>query len=279
MTELRPTPEQLERIVEAHEQWARGENGGRRANLQDADLQDADLQDADLQDADLQDANLQRANLQDANLQDANLQDANLQRANLQRANLQDANLQDANLQDANLQRAYLRRANLQRANLQDANLQDAYLQDAYLQDAYLQRANLQRANLQDAYLQGTCLTAVLSAYAWAVSTRCEFRTLEFRTLVLASRTAGQIHMGGERYQPGHLYVAPWFSRDVATDCHPGLYLAGGPDCPLDGDRLLVACWLDEILVTATKARVPKFRTVTGREEFEALTVKDLLTT
>ena len=84
--------------IQAHQKWLKGEEGGKRANLQGANLQRADLRGANLQRADLQRANLQRADLQRANLQGADLRGANLQGADLQGADLQGANLQGANL-------------------------------------------------------------------------------------------------------------------------------------------------------------------------------------
>ena len=59
--------DELKTILEQHKLWLE-DDGGARADLQDADLQYADLQDADLQRADLQGANLRGANLRGANL-------------------------------------------------------------------------------------------------------------------------------------------------------------------------------------------------------------------
>ena len=53
-------------ILDLHRKWCRGENGGRRADLQGAYLQDADLRRADLRRAYLQDAYLQGADLRGA---------------------------------------------------------------------------------------------------------------------------------------------------------------------------------------------------------------------
>ncbi|MEQ7304702.1 pentapeptide repeat-containing protein, partial [Enterococcus avium] len=61
---------ELNNILAKHKEWLHDEEGGERANLQDADLRRADLR---------------RANLQDADLRRANLQDANLRRADLRR--------------------------------------------------------------------------------------------------------------------------------------------------------------------------------------------------
>ena len=68
-------------ILEKHAKWARGEDGGERADLCDANLRDADLSGADLRGADLRGANLNGADLCDADLRGANLRNANLRNA------------------------------------------------------------------------------------------------------------------------------------------------------------------------------------------------------
>ena len=125
------TQNELDKILQSHQKWLAGEDGGSRADLQDANLQVADLQDANLQVADLRGANLQVADLQDANLRGADLRAANLRGADLQAANLQVADLQSANLRGANLRGADLQGADLQSANLQGANLRGADLRAA----------------------------------------------------------------------------------------------------------------------------------------------------
>ena len=90
-------------ILEKHAKWAKGEDGGERADLHNADLRGADLCDADLRDANLCGADLRGANLSDGNLRNANLCCANLCCANLRGADLCGANLSGADLRDANL--------------------------------------------------------------------------------------------------------------------------------------------------------------------------------
>lgn len=123
-------------ILEKHAKWARGEDGGERAdlrgaNLCDANLCGADLRGADLCDADLCDADLYGAYLYGADLRGANLRGANLRGADLRGAGLYDADLRSANLYGANLSSADLRNANLSNANLFNANLRSADLRDA----------------------------------------------------------------------------------------------------------------------------------------------------
>ena len=83
----------IQKTIEEHSAWLRGEKKGARANLSranlsDADLSDANLRGANLSGADLRGANLSRANLIRADLSGANLSGADLSRANLSRANL-----------------------------------------------------------------------------------------------------------------------------------------------------------------------------------------------
>ena len=100
--------DELKTMLEKHKLWLDDEEGGKRADLEDANLEGADLRDADLRGANLRGANLQDAYLQDANLQYANLRDANLRGADLQHAYLRDANLRGADLRGADLRCADL---------------------------------------------------------------------------------------------------------------------------------------------------------------------------
>jgi hypothetical protein len=88
----------LTRVLEKHQKWLNGEEGGERADLRNVDLQGVMLRDADLRRADFQ-----GADLRDADLQSADLKDADLQGANFRWADLQDADLAGADLRGANI--------------------------------------------------------------------------------------------------------------------------------------------------------------------------------
>ena len=107
---------ELKAIIYKHAKWARGEDGGERANLRDADLCDANLRNANLRGANLRNANLRGADLCGANLSDADLSGADLRGANLRSANLCGADLRSANLSDADLSGADLSDADLRGA-------------------------------------------------------------------------------------------------------------------------------------------------------------------
>lgn len=62
------SPEQLKEILDNHEMWLAGKEGGKRADLRDADLRGADLRGVDLSGADLRDADLSGADLRSADL-------------------------------------------------------------------------------------------------------------------------------------------------------------------------------------------------------------------
>lgn len=96
----------IELILEKHAKWARGEDGGERADLCGANLRCANLSDADLRSVDLCGADLRGANLSGGNLRNANLCCANLCCANLRGADLCGANLSGADLRDADLRGA-----------------------------------------------------------------------------------------------------------------------------------------------------------------------------
>ena len=201
---------------------------------------------------------------------------ANLVGADLVGADLRYANLGDADLRGANLVSADLRGADLGYANLGDADLRGAYLGDADLRGANLVSADLRDADLRYADLRGTNLGYTVLAprktpFDWAVENSCEMRTIKQRTLVLGSRTENQPIMLGPQYKKGKLYVAPVFSSCPVTDCHPGLYVAGGPSA----EKLLVAFWLDEAHIV-DKCRVPRFLTLESREQFMRITAKDM---
>lgn len=63
-------------ILEKHAKWAKGEDGGERADLHNADLRGADLCDADLRDANLCGADLHNADLRGAKNTDKTAWDA-----------------------------------------------------------------------------------------------------------------------------------------------------------------------------------------------------------
>lgn len=95
------TKEKLQEILEKHQLWVNGENGGERADLRGADLRRADLRDAVLHRTDLRRAYLRNAYLSDADLSDADLRDADLSGAVFSGADLSGADLSRANLSRA----------------------------------------------------------------------------------------------------------------------------------------------------------------------------------
>jgi len=259
------TKTKLAKALDLHAKWLRNEEDGKKFEYH-ADLSHADLSRANLSHANLSYANLSYANLSNASLSYANLSNANLFKADLSNANLFKANPSYANLSNANLSNANLFMGDLSHANLFNANL--------FMGD--LSHANLFKADLSHANLSYTCLVPQ-SRWKWVRAEKCPMRSLQYRTLVLGSRTQHQPHMDGDAYETGKLYTAPYFSACPTAACHPGLYIAGGPKCSLrnDAKRLLVAFWLDEMMVVR-KCRVPRFRTVESVAAFKQLKASDM---
>jgi len=147
-------------------------------------------------------------------------------RAHLEGAYLEGAYLGGANLVGANLGGANLVGANLVGANLVGADLRSADLRSANLRSANLRSADLRSANLRSADLGGTCLdptaTPPTISDAEIVAAGLELDG----PWVLGWRTARSMHVGSAEYAPGSTHVAPWFSVDASTSCHPGIYFA-----------------------------------------------------
>ena len=100
--------DELKTMLEKHKLWLDDEEGGKRADLEDANLEGAELRDADLRGANLRGANLQYADLRVTDLEGADLRDADLEGTDLQYADLRGADLRDADLRDADLRGANL---------------------------------------------------------------------------------------------------------------------------------------------------------------------------
>ena len=100
------TREELDKVLENHMHWLRGDCDGwkdMRADLYGANLREANLYEADLYGANLRGADLYEADLYGANLREANLYEADLRGADLRGADLYGADLRGANLYEADL--------------------------------------------------------------------------------------------------------------------------------------------------------------------------------
>lgn len=165
------------------------------------------------------------------------------------------------------------------------AVLRDAVLSGAVLHGAVLSGADLHGAVLSNAVLRGAVLRdAVLrdaSVFDWVQNNTFKRRIIGERVLVLAERTKKSQRIGNTIYEPETLYVAPVFSRCPVTECHPGLYIAGNHWDFEGHEKIMVACWMDEIHIISTesdKARVPRFYVVRDEAHFDALTGAELET-
>lgn len=127
------TKEELQEVLRLHGMWLRGEEGGKRADLDSADLRGADLSGVDLSRADLSRADLRGVDLSRANLWWANLSHADLRLTDLRDADMRRAALGGANMSMADLDNADLRDADMSGTNLSKAEMRYADLRGAYL--------------------------------------------------------------------------------------------------------------------------------------------------
>jgi hypothetical protein len=165
----------------------------------------------------IQAVNAARANGQIPNLSWADLSGTDLSLANLREANLRWADLSKADLSGANLSGADLFRADLRGANLSGANLSGADLSGA----------NLHWTVFTDATLTDTILDSE-AKLPELTDKEIEEASLEIQgDKVYGWRTKYSQFMCGIHYTAEDSpYVAPVFSLDRDSDCHPGIYLA-----------------------------------------------------
>lgn len=140
--------EQLENILEKHEEWLKDKTKGAQADLSNADLSGLNLYDIDLR----------GAKLSYSDLSNTNLINSDLSYANLNNANLTNANLAKSYIHTSDLMYADLRYANLTNTDLTDSSLEYAYLDNADLTNANLLHSNLTRASLFNVKLEGAKL-------------------------------------------------------------------------------------------------------------------------
>ena len=149
-------------------------------------------------------------------------------------------------------------RADLSRADLTGANLSGAYLTGATLTGAYLTRAYLTRANLTGANLTNTVLDplAILP-----LPTADQWRSWGFEVegdKIWCWRTATSQHCGSTDYTPAGEYVAPVFSIDQFTACHPGIYFGTKEWCETNYPRVPIV--RGYVLITEAIKAQDKFR-------------------
>ena len=120
--------ELVDRILELHRKWLRGEQGGKRADLRGVNLRGADLTGAVLRGSDMRDCDLRTSNLYGANMGHANLEECDLHLADMHLADLSGsimytARLCGSDLSGANLAHADLTGVWMEHAMLSEVNL------------------------------------------------------------------------------------------------------------------------------------------------------------
>jgi hypothetical protein len=159
-------------------------------------------------------------------------------------------------------------RPNLSRANLVGADLSGANLSGAYLSGAYLVGANLSGADLRGAYLRGatlsgadlsgTCLDPINTLPPLTDEEITAAGLIVDGDLVRGWRTSVSQVCGNTSYEPGSHHVAPWFSTDSETPCHPGIYLASQEYLASNHEGVLIVpchCLRSELVHAGDKFR------------------------
>src|SRR5260370_12084760 len=116
-------------ILEAHERFFSGKEGGARADLTDADLSHADLTGVNLSGAILRNVNFEGSDLRKARLPGADLSGgANLRRADLRNTDMTEAILPGADLTEAQASGVEFFRCDLSNLNFERARLRKVSL-------------------------------------------------------------------------------------------------------------------------------------------------------
>src|SRR6266480_642801 len=130
-------------ILEAHERFFSGKDGGVRADLTGADLSHADLSEANLSGSILRKADLRNTDMTEAILPGADLTEAQASGVEFFRCDLS----------NVNFQRAHLRNVNLRLANVSGAKFSGADMGVAVLRETDLTGADLSGVDLSTALL------------------------------------------------------------------------------------------------------------------------------
>jgi len=154
-------------ILEAHERFWSGKQGGARADLGGADLSGADLSKLNLAGANLRGANLDGSDLRGARLPVADLSGARLKKTDLRNTDMTEAHLPGADLTEAQASgveffRCDLSNANFRKALLRNANFRDANVDGAVFTGADLGIAILRETDISKADLTGVDLSTTL---------------------------------------------------------------------------------------------------------------------
>src|SRR6267143_2418914 len=154
-------------ILEAHQRFFSGKDGGVRAELTGADLSHTDLSGTNLSGTILRNANLEGSDLRKAKLPGADLSGANLRKADLRNSDMTEAILPVADLTEAQASgveffRCDLSNVNFQRAHLRNVNLRLANVKGAKFSGADMGVAILRETDLTGADLSGVDLSTTL---------------------------------------------------------------------------------------------------------------------
>lgn len=151
----------LTEILEEHERFFRGHDGGVRADLAGAELSGADLSGANLSGAILREANLAGSDLRKTKLPGADLSGARMHKVDLRNSDLTEAILPGADLSEAQASGIEFFRCDLSGVNFEKAILRNANFRLANIRGAKFAGADMGVAILRETDLEGVDLSGV----------------------------------------------------------------------------------------------------------------------
>lgn len=181
------------------------------------------------------------------NSEKVNLNGLDLRNINLSRSELSDVNFCDSNLIGADFSNAELINSNFNNACLVDVNFKEASLDGASFEGANLTNANLIGSYLYlTKFMNANLMNTILDANNKVPESDLS-ELNEDGDFVIGYRTKKSIHLSEMVYLVGNCYNAPYFSVDIVSVCHPGIYLA-----PLD--------WLKKVYAKMKYVKVKAFK-------------------
>jgi uncharacterized protein YjbI with pentapeptide repeats len=258
-------------------------------NLSGADFRGANLCGINLRKKNLSGVNFGGVNLNGADFEGADISGANFEKADLSWANLRRTNIDKKTVIDPkyrlvweivnqdsrekNFSKADLSRTNLREIDFTLANLSKVDFSKADLSGVSFILANLNKSNFSGTYLGNTNFdkadlsSTILDPNAKIPSQDLSDWEIWEDGLLRGWRSENSPYYpasSGFKYIPGRTYVAPVFSLDISTVCHPGLHVCTSiKDAFVWGYKIIeVAICPEDIIQSMGKWRCRKFKVI-----------------
>lgn len=135
-----------------------------------------------------------------------------------------DANFENADFSCTEVEKSKFICCNLRRASFYQADLGYAEFVNCDLSDADLTATVLKYTRFDNCILTGTCLDPDSPISDEGRAGIYSYFPVEDDGTFVAYRTSVSQHVGRTVYTPGETHIAPIFSTDMGTGCHPGLF-------------------------------------------------------